>query len=308
MLALQLVLVAALATDAKECAECKPGALCKPHAEQETQVLAECRPRFESPLGRRPTSADTQSAIEKLQRIAALDDSHTNAPSARVVETLALGAVDIDPKVRAESVRLLFDCRNRDAVVLAARRLIDAAGEMLKHPAKLPFQAFDRQFRPIGPAPTSEDWNKFYRHVALETITPVVLLLAAKLPDDRIVTALRTLVAAQVAARGTIWVEGPVALVELGTRDSLATALTALAAYERAGRATPTGKAAMPDPAHGSQLHDRFVELAKSKGLAGTPAWGFGASSKWRLWLETNKTSFPERLGTLGPTDAPAGR
>ncbi|MBI1850429.1 MAG: hypothetical protein HYR85_08810 [Planctomycetes bacterium] len=269
------------------------------HAQEQANVFADCLPRFETPPRGVSLDDEAKSGLEALHRIAALDESHINAPSAAVVDALAAGVHDVNFKVSQEAIKLLYSSRNRDAVVVASAKLLAATTDFLAHPPKFPVIQFGKEPKSPSAAEMDGQSHRWARCIVAMAIAPDVLINTGSLRDDRAVAALRAFVTSEINAKGSIHVAGPIALLDLGTRDAVRTVLDALDAFERARSWANAYKGRRPDPALGKVVHDRLVELAVKMGLAETPTWVPGATAKWRKWFEKNQASFPENLGTL---------
>ena len=120
-------LTLALTAAADDCESCVPGKrvakLCEPHAAAEEAAISEYSTalRAKSPKDR----------IAALRALAAVTQTHANAPSAKLVKTLAKGLKDDAGSVRLETVKLLRD-QHPEAALLALIPLVKPHLKTLK--------------------------------------------------------------------------------------------------------------------------------------------------------------------------------
>jgi len=114
MLFASLIALASILIDGSPCPECRVDPrrtlLCATHLDEEATSLREER----SIMAR---SKDRDERIAALERVAALTQSHTNAPSPNVARFLADGLHDDSLTVRRRALALLLDGQHHDETV-----------------------------------------------------------------------------------------------------------------------------------------------------------------------------------------------
>jgi len=179
------------------CDSCKTGRLCKPHAEEEEQLLGELRERLES--------TDPGERIDALGEVAELTYEHEGAPSKEVAELLAAALEDDRLEVRTKAMELLSEDQHPEIAVRATVEVLDG---FRKGMWSLVGDLIDG-----GRRGTHQE--------AMEYIETCVRQ-AGDLRDDRIAKSLSRLLPAfpEEMQGQPVTIEATRSLLDLGTRDS----------------------------------------------------------------------------------------
>jgi hypothetical protein len=300
MLALVLALVSSLAPS--DCAACavreNKAVLCADHAREELIAVKRERLCFEKAR----TDAEKIAALEAL---AAITDTHANAPSPAIPKALAIGLGDSADQVRRKALSLLLTAQNADAsleVILKARRDLQTRLEK-EHSQELKrlkaaqknlgkvLKDLDAGRKPDllnGLLPEKGDFGVWFAFAGdLDRSL-------ASFPDERVVAALDEDLGVYSPAMSV--------LAKLGSRGALANVAGVL---ERYGESVSTetlrkdGTVA-PGPHPGAELIAALGALAARHRIAPPIESERRSSRAWSAWIEANRAAFPAKLPGVG--------
>ena len=292
MLAVLLLMVLARPDRCEVCAvRDQVAVLCPPHAAEEREVLSRETKRLRS--------KDEAERLAALEAIAALTRAHENAPSSRVVTTLALGLRSATPAVRSRSAELLGPPQHATE---AMRVLLDALGDVDREIAKAWKEALKAIEKMNGRDVTKMN-AKQLKKLAKEsgdaggllagmlesqaTKTVLVTRLAA-FRDDRVVAAIVR------SEETSVSDEGAFTLLALESRGAIEAVLDHLGRWE----VTPvrdSEEARQNHEKRGQVLKEGLAMLAGRRGLP-VPEVSQGAHLAWSNWWREHVASFPATL------------
>jgi len=240
-----------------DCKECAPHKLCAPHEAEEAAAL-------------KAAAADLKSkdeAVRKkaLEKIAALKDSHENAPSAAAAKALAAGLEDPSWPVRIEAVKLLAKGQDRDVAIDAITKSLESSrkdgAKWMTFASKSGMTADQKVFAEYLKT-TSEALAAMKDDAAGHALIEF-LSKAGIMPEDMVLPVVQSVGA-------------------VGTQEAFELVIEKLAQSEGFG---------------GSRAyHDVLVHVATEHGGKGLPEWGHGTSAKWKKWLDANRSLFPKKV------------
>jgi len=262
---LKLLLLAALATapplPLEDCEACRPGKVCAQHRAEEKEELKRLAPLLKS--------EDPGQRMGALSSAAELTDSHENAPSKAVAKVLAEALEDDQLTVRETAIVLLADGQHPEIAVTSTVKVL---------------KGFEKNMWSLMGTMTGPNNEHGTVEEAMQYLE-ASMRACSGLPDDRIVKALSTLLAAYPAEmRGEpVAMAATHSLLGLGTQDAVS------AVIKQLGRGKETTRL--------RRLHMALVRVADEKEIEARPAFGDKVEREWTVWLRKNKRAFPAKLG-----------
>ena len=262
---LKLLLLAALVTapplTLEDCEACRPGKVCAQHRAEEKEELKRLAPLLKS--------EDPGQRMGALSSAAALTESHENAPSKNVAKVLAEALDDDQLTVRETAIVLLADGQHPEIAVTSTIKVL---------------KGFEKNMWSLMGTMTGPNNEHGTVEEAMQYLE-ASMRACSELPDDRIVKALSTLLAAYPAEmRGEpVAMAATHSLLELGTQDAVG------AVIKQLGRGKETTRL--------RRIHMALVRVADEKEIEARPAFGDKIERQWTVWLRKNKRAFPAKLG-----------
>jgi hypothetical protein len=243
-----------------DCGDCAPQKLCANHLSEEQAALKAAAPELKS--------KDEATRIKALEKIAALKDSHENAPSAAAANALASGLTDASWQVRIATVKLLAKGQDHDtAVEELSKSFTDSRKDGVK------WMTFASRSGMTAEQKTFAEYMK----VTAEAL--------AGLKDER---AAKALIEFLKKATGPMPEEMILPVIQaagsLGTLPAFEIVVDRLAQSEGFGMG-------------GSRAyHEVLVKTATAHGGKELPEWGQGTAGKWKKWLDAHRSLFPAKV------------
>lgn len=281
--------------------------LCEPHSTEERSALARERKRLDS--------KDPAARIAALEALAALTESHRNAPSERVAVRIASALGDEDFAVRSRAARLLGRPQHAltclDALVEALGRTVQehdsANAEYEKLGSKLRGKLSDkRRADLVADRKTCDELRRALGRWRLELVERLANFL-----DDRAVDAILA------HTHRNLLTGGDVALLRLGNQKAVRALAESFEGCDRnleiVAREAADWQARAPGlmtaglalalkvqedlKALSVSVRQDLVTLLVERGLK-PPDVG-ASSAVWRTWIDQNIQAFPEHLPGL---------
>lgn len=245
----------------EDCDACRPGKVCATHRAEDKAELKRLGPLLES--------KDPAQRIGALGTVAALTEGHENAPSKDVAKALAAALEDDQLTVRETAIVLLADGQHPEVAVTSTVKVL---------------KGFEKNMWSLMGTMTGPNNEHGTVEEAMQYLE-ASMRACRELPDDRVVKALASLLAAYPAEmRGEpVAMAATHSLLELGTQDAVA------AVVKQLGRGKETTRL--------RRIHLALVRVADEKEIEARPAFGDKLEREWTVWLRKNKRAFPAKLG-----------
>lgn len=301
MFVTSLIALASLLYDGSPCAECRVDprrtTLCQSHLEEELTTLREQR----SVMAR---SKERDERLAALDRVAALTQSHTNAPSPNVARFLADGLHDDSIAVRRRALALLLDGQHHDETI---KGVLDG------------WRATQRAWKDMDASlgATLGDGSKGTSTMTRQELEELPNYLVASIAalgavqDERAYREILNVFKWPVEhTPGRFFVAAARATLSLDSRKGVEALLEFVLALETdllddklAPRFGPSGGLLSSlmkplDNAETSDLEemlDLLADFARRRRLGEPPANVMGAAAEWRAWFKNARDQLAER-------------